>query len=259
MATMSALQRLEANRGKMTAPIKRYPSRIKAIDALFGGGIPAMTLVVAGDPGAGKSTLVLQVLQSMHIEGHITAYLAYERKDQVDEVMRRMGMHEGAWARHMPALMDHQEVEPTSAAICAWVRELDRENKTGKPLGIGIDSFKCVNSSMGVKGQKVAIAELTALAQELKLTGPGVFFVLIAHIASESRGKGKPNKKLQGAAELEELCDCAIMFLDRTPATENAGAPKQICLLINKNRMGQTGEVPGFVLQKRGFLFPAVK
>ncbi len=264
---ISALERINALRGKLAAPARRYPTNIPAIDTLFAledengkhGGIPAGLFIVAGDPGTGKSTYVLQVIQSLAVEGHITLFFSFEGKSNVSDVIRRCGMNQGAKAHFLPALMDQTDVPATSKDLCALLEQLASENKTGLPLAIGLDSFKNVNAAMGMKGQKIAIADLFALSERLKKTGPGIILFLIAHIDRQSRGKNKDNKKLQGAAELEELCDCTMLFINLTPPSDTPVDWTDVALQINKNRHGQTGRYGGYRVGKPGIIFPKVK
>ena len=60
-------------------PEERMSTGFKELDGVLGGGlVPASLLLVGGDPGIGKSTLLLQVCRNMAMQGHHILYISGE-------------------------------------------------------------------------------------------------------------------------------------------------------------------------------------
>lgn len=236
-------------------PTKRYPTGIPIFDHIFtsmgrSGLLPGNYLLV-GDPGCGKSSMVLQMMGELKARGHICAYLCYEGKNQIKEVLLRLRMPAGK----IPALMDDSDGVPsTSEAIIELMARIHAANKTGLPAVIGIDSSKNLNEDEGsTRGGRIAIKELKDAANEYNC-----IVLLIGHVTKETQGK--PNKKLEGPNALLQLADVRIDFIDTTPKADKKSYYRSFTLdTSRKNRFGVPGEFEGFMLTEQGFSFPKVK
>ncbi len=231
----------------------RFTTGIESIDKMFtsrsGSGMKAGNYILAGDPGCGKSTMALHILDSMKALGHVTVYLAYEGKDQIFEVMNRLGI------QNIPSVVDETDgIMPDADSICTFVEILaegNRKAKNKKPPVIVIDALKNINAGNGsTVGRRQAIQMLTPTVRD-----NDVIMIYVGHVSAETRGKKK--KKIQGPSEILELCDTSIFFIDVTPA-EEAGLrdSREITLKIEKNRHGPVREFEGFLLTEDGFVFP---
>ena len=71
-----------------TAPCRRFTTEIKEFDRLLGGGIVAGSLtLIGGDPGIGKSTLLLQISDSLSAQGLSVLYVCGE--ESVEQTVLR--------------------------------------------------------------------------------------------------------------------------------------------------------------------------
>lgn len=252
----SALETLRRCAQITRAPSKRYPCGIESIDSIFEsfgerGFLPGIYLLVA-DPGGGKSSFALQVQHAMVYNGHLAAYFAFEGKDNIYTAARRIGLTDEANAKFLPAIMDKADgVDASSESICRFMRRVASENPTGKPAVFVVDSVANMNDG-GVKGQREAIEALAETVEETK----SIVF-LIAHVSKETRGKKHKQKRIQGPAKLENLCDVRIDFIDdSTPQDTSYGYRRMTLDTSSKNRHGRPGEFTDFILTARGFEFP---
>lgn len=235
---------------------KRFLSGIPSVDRMFVSlgktGLKSGTILLAGDPGCGKSSFALQMMAAFRKKGHLAVYGAFEGKDNIAEVVRRLGISQNA----MPAIMDQNDgLAATSASIVSMMRKIARAKRNDLPTVFCIDSIKNLNvAAGGVRGKRLAMHELTQAVEE---TGSILF--IIAHCTKQSRGKAE--KQIQGPAELEELSDVRMDFCrameGKFPIPANPDGSKAMVIdLGNKNRFGATIEHDGFILGENGFSFP---
>ena len=70
-------------------PPPRCPTGIAELDRVLGGGlVPASAILVGGDPGIGKSTLLLQAAASLARAGRRVLYISGEEFDRADAPAR---------------------------------------------------------------------------------------------------------------------------------------------------------------------------
>lgn len=201
----------------------RIPTGVPELDRVLGGGIvPASLVLVGGEPGVGKSTLLLAAL------GHVAAAgrraLLVTGEESVAQVKLRATRLGG---------VDEVEIlaETELEAVCAT---LERE----RPDVCVIDSVQTLFSSelgsaAGSVGQvREAAGRLLRLAKEERIA-----IVLVGHVTKDGA--------VAGPRVLEHLVDCVLQFEgDRYHAHR--------VLRAAKNRFGSTNEIGVFEMTAGG-------
>ncbi|MCS7224153.1 MAG: DNA repair protein RadA [Armatimonadetes bacterium] len=193
-------------------------------DRVLGGGmVPGSTIIVAGEPGVGKSTLLTQVAAQMAQKGHKALYVSGEESPhQLAMRLERLSLiHSDLLVlgeRNVLAISNClQSVYPQIAVI-------DSIQSVFHPL---------LTSSPGSVGQvRESAAHLIRIAKESRM---GLLF--IGHVTKEGY--------LAGPKVLEHMVD-AVLYLEG-----EATAPVRL-LRATKNRFGTTGEVGLFQMTERG-------
>lgn len=204
------------------------PTGMAHIDALFAGdGItPSTAAFITGIPGAGKTTLQLQLADSLTRMGHVAIYNSGEESlYQVRKVVRRLGLEHG----FIPSY------ESTDAAIIAKAKAVQKANK-GKRVFLFVDSLQCVEHERpkGQRGRAPAqdnatIKSLEMLTMWAKETF-GVLFVI---------GMVGKNGEFLGNNKIKHMIDCHLHMdvdTDRKSETYN-----QRVATMQKNRFGVAG------------------
>jgi DNA repair protein RadA/Sms len=202
----------------------RAQSGLGELDRVLGGGlVPGMVVLVGGEPGIGKSTLMLQLAASLSAGGSKMLYVAAEESArQVGLRAERLGL-----GQSQVALLNETGVE----AICqAW--------QQGGFAAVVVDSIQAVRclelpSQAGSLGQvRQSAGQLAALAKE---TGAALF--LVGHVTKEGA--------LAGPRVLEHLVDTVLYF-------ESEPGLSLRLLRAVKNRFGATDEVGVFEMGEEG-------
>ncbi|MGB9867446.1 MAG: DNA repair protein RadA [Bacillota bacterium] len=204
----------------------RLKTGSQELDRVLGGGIVAGSLVLlGGDPGIGKSTLLLQVCRHLAAQGQKVLYVSGEESG--------------------PQLRMRAE---RLAAACTGIlvlTETDIDQVTGtveelKPALCVVDSIQTVYSqnSDGIPGSVSQIRECTGQLMRLaKSTGTAVF--IVGHVTKEGA--------LAGPMVLEHLVDVVLYFEgDRSQAFRVVRAVK--------NRFGSTNEIGVFEMTESGLV-----
>ena len=212
------------------APPPRLPTGIAELDRVLGGGlVPGSAVLVGGDPGIGKSTLLLQAAAAMARTGGAVMYVSGEESvDQVRLRARRLGVADAglqlAATTDVRALAAHLETS----------RPLD-----AAPLGLlVIDSIQTMwldtlDSAPGTVGQVRACAfELIRLAKTR-----GFAVVLVGHVTKDGA--------IAGPRVLEHMVDAVLYF-------EGERGHHFRILRGVKNRFGATDEIGVFEMTDRG-------
>jgi len=205
-----------------TADAARISTGVPELDRVLGGGlVPASLVLVSGDPGIGKSTLLLMALRAMSAERKTVLVTGEESAAQVKLRADRLG---GAANVHILAETNLDEV-------CAT---LERE----RPEVCVIDSVQTLyapdlGSAPGSVAQvREAAGRLLRLAKE-----EGVATVLVGHVTKDGA--------VAGPRVLEHLVDCVLQFEgDRYRAHR--------VLRAVKNRFGSTNELGVFEMTSAG-------
>jgi DNA repair protein RadA/Sms len=205
-----------------SAEASRLTSGMAEVDRVLGGGfVPGSIALFGGDPGIGKSTLLLQLAGKLARAGSTVLYVTGEESvGQIRGRAERIGaVVEGV---HLAATTD---LETALAAI-----------ESANPALAVVDSVQTLTSGelTGPAGSVGQVREVAArLAEAAKASGTCV--ALVGHVTKEGT--------VAGPRTLEHLVD-AVIYLEG----ERLGATR--LLRAAKNRFGSTDEVG--VLEMRG-------
>jgi DNA repair protein RadA/Sms len=202
----------------------RIPTGVPELDRVLGGGlVPASLVLVGGEPGIGKSTLLLTALGAISKERRALLVTGEESTAQVKLRAQRLGGAERV------EILAETELE----TVCAT---LERE----RPDVCVIDSVQTLYSSElgsapGSVGQvREAAARLLRVAKE-----SGVATILVGHVTKDGA--------VAGPRVLEHLVDCVLQFEgDRYHAHR--------ILRAAKNRFGSTNELGVFEMTGAGLV-----
>ena len=196
------------------------------LDRVLGGGLVDGSLVlIGGEPGVGKSTLLLAAGAALARGGHRTLYVSAEES----ESQTRMR------AERLDALSD----ELLLLAETDLNRVLD-EVRRHQPRALILDSVQTVFAPEleAAPGSVSQVREVTArLMHEAKTRGLAIF--LVGHVTKEG--------SLAGPKTLEHMVDAVLAF------EGSRGAPHRI-LRAHKNRFGSTRELAVFEMRSSGLL-----
>ena len=202
----------------------RIPTGLTELDRVLGGGIvPASLVLIGGEPGVGKSTLLLMALASISRERRALLVTGEESAAQVKLRAERLG---GAAGVEILA-------ETSLETICAT---LERE----RPDVCVIDSVQTlwssdVGSAPGSVGQvREAAARLLRVGKE-----NGVAMLLVGHVTKDG--------SVAGPRVLEHLVDCVLQF-------EGERYHAHRVLRASKNRFGSTNELGVFEMTGAGLV-----
>src|SRR5436853_645941 len=204
---------------------KRIPTGVPELDRVLGGGIvPASLVLVGGEPGVGKSTLLLSALAAISRDGRRALLVTGE--ESTAQVKLRAARLGGADAVEILA-------ETELEAVCTV---LERE----RPAVCVIDSVQTLyaaelGSAPGSVAQvREAAARLLRVAKE-----NGIAVFLVGHVTKDGT--------VAGPRVLEHLVDCVLQFEgDRYRAHR--------ILRAAKNRFGSTNELGVFEMTGAGLV-----
>jgi DNA repair protein RadA/Sms len=215
------------------ATVPRVPTGIGEFDRVLGGGIvPGSVLLLGGDPGIGKSTLLMQTAASIAAAGGTALYASSEESPQQVR-LRAERLEAVVKAGGASALGDRLLVlgETNVARIVEQARRL-------KPTVVLVDSIQLVHRA-DVSAAPGSIAQLRRCCLDLvglaKSTGASV--LLVGHVTKEGA--------LAGPKLLEHLVDAVLSFEgDRHSAVRVVRGVK--------NRFGSTQEIGLFEMRGDG-------
>lgn len=203
---------------------ERLYTGIEELDRVLGGGaVPGTTILVGGDPGIGKSTLLLQAALGLVSQGHKVLYITGE--ESLPQIRMRADRLRLA---HLPALI---LAETEYSRIAASIAKHN-------PRIAVLDSIQTtVKSELGnVPGSVIQVREITASLVQLAKSR-GIIFFIIGHVTKEGA--------LAGPRLLEHMVDCVLYF---------EGERYQNFRLLRsiKNRFGATNEIGIFTMESQG-------
>ncbi|HET8654705.1 MAG TPA: DNA repair protein RadA [Longimicrobiaceae bacterium] len=205
---------------------ERWSSGLGEFDFVLGGGlVPGSVVLVGGEPGIGKSTILLQVAAQLQERGHRTLYVSGEESAlQVRLRADRLG----AAAGEVVVL-----AETELGAILSRAADL-------APEVLLVDSIQTVYTPEleGAPGNVGQVRECAARLQRYaKETGTAVF--LVGHV---TKGGG-----IAGPKTLEHIVDTVLYF-------EGTGSLDHRVLRATKNRFGGVDEIGVFQMTSAGLV-----
>ena len=204
--------------------VERWRTGIDEFDFVLGGGVvPASVVLVGGEPGIGKSTLLLQAAARLEAAGVPTLYVSGEESPQQLR-MRASRLTEDAGAVHVLGETHLESVLHHAAAIGARVVLLDSIQTT------------YTEELEGAPGNVGQVRECAArLMRFAKESGPAVF--LVGHV---TKGGG-----IAGPRTLEHIVD-TVLYFEGEPTLDHR------ILRAVKNRFGSVDEIGVFRMTATG-------
>ncbi|NYT39331.1 DNA repair protein RadA [Sphingomonas sp. R-74633] len=203
----------------------RTSTGIAELDRALGGGfVEGSATLIGGDPGIGKSTLLLQAAAKIAMRGLTVAYVSGEEAaDQVRLRARRLGLGKA----------------PVMLAAATSVRDILTTMGEGEPPALLIiDSIQTMHSDL-IEGAPGTVSQVRAASGELirfaKERGTAV--VLVGHVTKDG--------SIAGPRVLEHMVDTVLSF-------EGERSHQYRILRAVKNRFGGTDEIGVFAMQTEG-------
>lgn len=199
---------------------------IQEFDRCLGGGLVSGSLtLIGGDPGVGKSTLLLMALDSFSRRGIRTLYVSAEESAQQ---VRLRAERLGIVGDDLFILAD---------------TDLDKALKVAEevePRVLVLDSVQTLHTSRldGVPGSVTQVREVASKAMALA-KGRNIPTFLVGHVTKQGG--------LAGPKTLEHLVDTVVYF-------EGEGRTQLRALRATKNRFGSTGELGFFEMTGEGLM-----
>jgi DNA repair protein RadA/Sms len=208
-----------------TKRLPRISSGLAEVDQVLGGGIvPGSIILLSGDPGIGKSTLVLQVAARLAASERVLYVSGEESTTQIKMRAERLGV----------ATAELDLLAETSAdAIAATLEQ-------GEYKLVIIDSIQTI-AAEALTGSPGTVGQITACAQILQAIAKrhNIATLIIGHVTKEGN--------IAGPKILEHLVD-VVLYLEG----ERYGAFKALRGI--KNRFGSTSEVGIFEMGEEGMI-----
>ncbi|MBT0664786.1 DNA repair protein RadA [Geobacter pelophilus] len=203
---------------------QRIPCCIEEFDRVLGGGLVSGSLVlIGGDPGIGKSTLLLQVMNNLAMRNEPVLYVSGEESAQQ---IRLRGSRMGVDQKQLYLL-----AETSLEKILAQVGRL-------KPKALVVDSIQTVFTD-GVESAPGSVSQVRETAGRLMLLakGSGLPVFLVGHVTKDG--------SIAGPRVLEHMVDTVLYF------EGDSGHPYRILRAV-KNRFGSTNEIGVFEMKEGG-------
>lgn len=205
---------------------ERIKTKIEELDRVLGGGIvPGSLLLVGGDPGIGKSTLLLQVCQRLCEDKHQVLYISGEESlKQIKLRANRMG-----------------EFTEDLLLLCETNLEIVKNViQKRKPEVVMIDSIQTMYSEevASAPGSVSQVRESTNVFMQLA-KGLGISIFIVGHVTKEGT--------VAGPRVLEHMVDTVLYFEGDRHASYRI-------LRGVKNRFGSTNEIGVFEMRQNGLV-----
>jgi DNA repair protein RadA/Sms len=204
----------------------RFTTGFLEMDSVLGGGIvPGSVVLLAGDPGIGKSTLLLQAALSVSLSKKVVLYISGEESEQQIKLRAvRLTKNLKNESLLLVSLTDTNAIVDLIAQI--------------KPALVIIDSIQTMESE-GLTGLSGSVGQVRyAAAEFIKISKTlNIPTILVGHVTKEGM--------VAGPMVLSHMVD-TVLFLE---GEKNTGTRILRCL---KNRFGPIDEVGIFAMQEGG-------
>jgi DNA repair protein RadA/Sms len=205
-------------------PPARLVTGIEEFDRVVGGGlVPGSALLIAGDPGVGKSTLLLQVAAKASLEGLTIAYISGEEAiDQIRGRAQRLGLSQA-----QVSLASETGLRPILDAI-----------KAHKPDIVIVDSIQTLWSDV-IESAPGSVSQVRACSADLiRLSkSKSICLIMVGHVTKEGQ--------IAGPRVVEHMVDAVLSF-------EGERGYSYRILRGVKNRFGATDEIGVFEMSDGG-------
>jgi DNA repair protein RadA/Sms len=212
--------------------VDRIPTDIRELDRVLGGGlVPGSLVLVGGEPGIGKSTLLLQAAAGVvhgGVDRHVLYVSAEESAAQVRLRAQRLGLAAGPAADGIAVLAESE------------VGRIAEVARATRPTLVIVDSIQTVTVEEldGPAGSVGQVRESALRLMELA-KGDGIAVVLVGHVTKDGT--------IAGPKTLEHLVDAVLEL-----GGDRAGTLR--LLRAAKNRFGSTEEIGVFELDETGLV-----
>ena len=206
-------------------PLVRRSTGLAEFDRALGGGlVPGSAILMGGDPGIGKSTLLLQAAARIARSGGTSVYISGEEASaQVRMRAERLGLADA----------------PVQLAAATSVRDiLTTLGEMDAPALLVIDSIQTMHSDM-IEGAPGTVSQVRGCAFELIRYAKenGVALVLVGHVTKDGA--------IAGPRVLEHMVDVVMSF-------EGERSHQYRILRSLKNRFGPVDEIGVFAMEGQG-------
>lgn len=204
----------------------RRDTGLEELNRVLGGGlVPGSLVLVGGDPGIGKSTLLLQASYRLALNGHKVLYVSGE------ESVRQTKLR----ADRLGAL--HEQLYVATETNMPQIEQLAAEVK---PALIVIDSIQTVSHPdvTSAPGSVAQVRECTAHLMRLAKSR-GIAVIIVGHVTKEGA--------IAGPRLLEHMVDCVLYFEGERSSTYRI-------VRAVKNRFGSTNEIGLFEMKADGLV-----
>ncbi len=203
---------------------ERLSTRMEELDRVLGGGIvPGSLILVGGDPGIGKSTLLLQVCRQLAGDGKSVLYISGE------ESLKQIKLRAERIGTFSDSLL----------LLCETSLDLIAETiRRDKPDVVVIDSIQTMYNEdvASAPGSVSQVRESTSILMQLA-KGLGVSVFIVGHVTKEGT--------VAGPRVLEHMVDTVLYFEGDRHASYRI-------LRGVKNRFGSTNEIGVFEMRESG-------
>lgn len=203
---------------------ERISSGLEELDRVLGGGIvPGSLVLVGGDPGIGKSTLLLQVCRNLAGDSREVLYISGE------ESLKQIKMR----AARIGSFSDQFRL------FCETNLDVIQDTiRTSVPQAVVIDSIQTMYSEnvSSAPGSVSQVREATAVLLQLA-KGLGISVFIVGHVTKEGT--------VAGPRVLEHMVDTVLYFEGDRHASYRI-------LRAVKNRFGSTNEIGVFEMRESG-------
>jgi DNA repair protein RadA/Sms len=204
----------------------RIASGVEEFDRVLGGGIvPGSLILIGGDPGIGKSTLLLQVADKLSAAGQTVLYISGEESERQ---IKLRGERLGVEAENLYLLPETN------------LENIFQEIERMKPGAIIVDSIQTVFSS-AIESAPGSVSQVREVAGQFLLLAKNqtIPVFLIGHVTKEG--------SIAGPKALEHIVDTVLYF-------EGERHHNHRIVRASKNRFGAANEVGIFEMTGAGLI-----